>query len=541
MRGIKDRATFETDLEAFKEQRGMQNMKVPMIGGKALDLYTLFTAVIKRGGAENVSLKKLWKEIVNEFELPPSCTSASFTLKNHYIKYLLSYEQIVHFGKNESQVVRELGPQRSRLRDNIYPTRGDRGIEHVPEVQNTRSDSNLNLQDHLNRLYSDKAKNSEEVFYINRSSLVPSANEIKRLILAFDSMSQPEVRFTLNSLMIYSCSKNSPFAIENYRVLYASLIRYFGQLKTSLEKTRYILNPKEPLRDENLVSLVETKKSSFRRPPISCSDLLEQFKMILTIFRNLLALGTNEEFLSKDTKAHEMFFDIFLNANESEIARLSFEIIATLSRYVLLKTKNTEEEKRFLDKVIDSLISESDFQLGIETLHNLMVSQENEAVLENELERFVQVLIKHLISDSTEIVERVLEILCHFSDLKVQTRMLLARQPHFFSRLIALIAGGSSKNAEKMSKYCGIIINNIIVTSAAKVYLKPFEKELFTICTVEESVSDIFSNVLLQLKDDKEKDRDILKTHNRNFYEKYINGDFFCNSTSEKPANEVSI
>ena len=45
-------------------------------------------AVTKRGGAEYVTKHKLWKEIVYEFDFPSSCTSASFTLRNHYNNFL---------------------------------------------------------------------------------------------------------------------------------------------------------------------------------------------------------------------------------------------------------------------------------------------------------------------------------------------------------------------------------------------------------------------------------------------------------------------
>ena len=51
---------------------------------------------------------------MNEFDLPPSCTSASFTLKNHYQKYLLAYEQKFYFGKTDSEMVKELGNQRQK-------------------------------------------------------------------------------------------------------------------------------------------------------------------------------------------------------------------------------------------------------------------------------------------------------------------------------------------------------------------------------------------------------------------------------------------
>jgi len=68
---------------------GVENFKVPSIGGKELDLCKLYKAVVERGGSQRVSNNKLWKEIVNLFEIPASCTSASFTLRNHYNRCLL--------------------------------------------------------------------------------------------------------------------------------------------------------------------------------------------------------------------------------------------------------------------------------------------------------------------------------------------------------------------------------------------------------------------------------------------------------------------
>jgi len=65
--------------------------------------------VINKGGSIKVTENKQWKDIVNEFSLPNSCTSASHTLKNHYEKYLLRYEQIFFFNKKAEEVVKDLG------------------------------------------------------------------------------------------------------------------------------------------------------------------------------------------------------------------------------------------------------------------------------------------------------------------------------------------------------------------------------------------------------------------------------------------------
>ena len=89
---------FKDGLIKFQRELGVENFKVPSLGGKELDLCKLYKAVISRGGSHRVSNNKLWKEIVNEFEIPASCTSASFTLRNHYNKCLYQYEKKFFLG-----------------------------------------------------------------------------------------------------------------------------------------------------------------------------------------------------------------------------------------------------------------------------------------------------------------------------------------------------------------------------------------------------------------------------------------------------------
>lgn len=58
-----EKEEFIKRLFDFLRQRSVQNLKIPQIGGKELDLHALYVTVIKRGGALNVSINKLWKEI----------------------------------------------------------------------------------------------------------------------------------------------------------------------------------------------------------------------------------------------------------------------------------------------------------------------------------------------------------------------------------------------------------------------------------------------------------------------------------------------
>ena len=83
---------FKDELSKFYSSNVRENFKCPIISGKELNLYKLYKEVTNRGGFNAVCETKQWKDVVSTLDLPPSCTSASFTVKNHYNKYLLNYD-----------------------------------------------------------------------------------------------------------------------------------------------------------------------------------------------------------------------------------------------------------------------------------------------------------------------------------------------------------------------------------------------------------------------------------------------------------------
>ena len=84
---------FNEELIKFYNIHGKDSFKHPIVSGKNLDLYKLYNEVIRLGGYQSVLENKQWKDVVTILDLPSSCTSASFTVKRHYKKYLLAYEQ----------------------------------------------------------------------------------------------------------------------------------------------------------------------------------------------------------------------------------------------------------------------------------------------------------------------------------------------------------------------------------------------------------------------------------------------------------------
>ncbi len=66
--------------------------RIPIMAKHVLDLYELYRLVVSKGGLVEVINKKLWREITKGLNLPSSITSAAFTLRTQYMKYLYPYE-----------------------------------------------------------------------------------------------------------------------------------------------------------------------------------------------------------------------------------------------------------------------------------------------------------------------------------------------------------------------------------------------------------------------------------------------------------------
>ncbi|XP_017073135.1 protein dead ringer isoform X3 [Drosophila eugracilis] len=86
------RKEFLDDLFSFMQKRGTPINRLPIMAKSVLDLYELYNLVIARGGLVDVINKKLWQEIIKGLHLPSSITSAAFTLRTQYMKYLYPYE-----------------------------------------------------------------------------------------------------------------------------------------------------------------------------------------------------------------------------------------------------------------------------------------------------------------------------------------------------------------------------------------------------------------------------------------------------------------
>ncbi|KAL5287503.1 ARID3A.2 family protein [Megaselia abdita] len=86
------RIEFLNDYSSFLQRKATPITRLPVMSKQVLDLYELYRLVCEKGGVLEVINKKLWQDVIKRLRLPSSITSAAFTLRTQYIKYLYPYE-----------------------------------------------------------------------------------------------------------------------------------------------------------------------------------------------------------------------------------------------------------------------------------------------------------------------------------------------------------------------------------------------------------------------------------------------------------------
>ncbi|XP_076033411.1 uncharacterized protein LOC143020683 isoform X7 [Oratosquilla oratoria] len=141
------RKEFLDELFAYMQKRGTPINRLPIMAKQVLDLYELYNLVVARGGLVDVINKKLWQEIIKGLRLPSSITSAAFTLRTQYMKYLYPYECEKMKFSNPAELQSAIDGNRREGRRSSYGTYGDMVQPPLLPLQNLQNLQNLpNLQ-----------------------------------------------------------------------------------------------------------------------------------------------------------------------------------------------------------------------------------------------------------------------------------------------------------------------------------------------------------------------------------------------------------
>ncbi|XP_074481455.1 AT-rich interactive domain-containing protein 2 isoform X2 [Sebastes fasciatus] len=196
---------FLDELRQFHQSRGSPFRKIPIVGGKELDLNALYIRVVALGGFAKVSDKNQWIDLGEEFHLPRSCSNAAFALKQYYLRYLEKYEKVHHFGEDDEEV--QPGNPKVSLPIGAIP-------------------SSYNYQQHI---VSDYLRQS----YGLSSDFVPPC-DYNKLVLSLLSGLPNEVDFAVNVCTLLSNESKHAMQLDKDPKLVTLLLAHAGVFDDSL-------------------------------------------------------------------------------------------------------------------------------------------------------------------------------------------------------------------------------------------------------------------------------------------------------------------
>jgi len=258
----------EEIIKYYNTRHGQESFKNPIISGRELNLYKLYKEVTKRGGFQVVCETKQWKDVVGTLDLPSSCTSASFTVRNHYNRYLLDYE------KDNRKTSLEFNSTNVRLSNNALMNQVINNNSNIINNHNTNLVNNINTSNitsrnqilnqpspsqeqkfigkKVNRVDLDlnfffrnpitKPLNPKEKFYNKNIRMLSAILDLKRVELAFESHLTSEIYWAINTLLIFSTSMNVNIYIENQPYLMESITNYIYYCVNNISELHFIIN-----------------------------------------------------------------------------------------------------------------------------------------------------------------------------------------------------------------------------------------------------------------------------------------------------------
>ncbi|XP_072915821.1 AT-rich interactive domain-containing protein 2 isoform X1 [Hemitrygon akajei] len=199
------RLAFLEELRQFHQNRGTPFKKIPIVGGKELDLHALYTRVTSLGGFAKVTDKNKWSLITEELNFPKGCPNAAFALKQYYLRYLEAYEKVHHFGEDDDEL----------------SSGGQRGAVPVGGVPSSYSYQQHILSDYIRQSY---GLNTEFV----------TVSIYNKLVLSLMSGLPNEVDFAINVCTLLSNESKHIMQLEKDPRITTILLAHAGVFDDTL-------------------------------------------------------------------------------------------------------------------------------------------------------------------------------------------------------------------------------------------------------------------------------------------------------------------
>ncbi|NXO68358.1 ARI5B protein, partial [Phainopepla nitens] len=148
-----DEQAFLVALYKYMKERKTPIERIPYLGFKQINLWTMFQAAQKLGGYETITARRQWKHIYDELGGNPGSTSAATCTRRHYERLILPYERFI---KGEED--KPLPPVKPRKQDN-----SSQEGEAKTKVSGTKRIKNENQKSKKEKDNSQKPQDASEV------------------------------------------------------------------------------------------------------------------------------------------------------------------------------------------------------------------------------------------------------------------------------------------------------------------------------------------------------------------------------------------
>uniref|UniRef100_A0A5F9C9E9 AT-rich interactive domain-containing protein 5B n=1 Tax=Oryctolagus cuniculus TaxID=9986 RepID=A0A5F9C9E9_RABIT len=127
-----DEQAFLVALYKYMKERKTPIERIPYLGFKQINLWTMFQAAQKLGGYETITARRQWKHIYDELGGNPGSTSAATCTRRHYERLILPYERFIK--GEEDKPLPPIKPRKqensSQENDNKTKVSGTKRIKH---------------------------------------------------------------------------------------------------------------------------------------------------------------------------------------------------------------------------------------------------------------------------------------------------------------------------------------------------------------------------------------------------------------------------
>uniref|UniRef100_K7FH61 AT-rich interaction domain 2 n=1 Tax=Pelodiscus sinensis TaxID=13735 RepID=K7FH61_PELSI len=433
---------FLDELRQFHHSRGSPFKKIPVVGGKELDLHALYTRVTTLGGFGKVSEKNQWGEIVEEFNFPRSCSNAAFALKQYYLRYLEKYEKVHHFGEDDDEV--PPGNPKPQL-----------PIGAIPSSYNYQQHS---VSDYLRQSY-------------GLSMDFNSPNDYNKLVLSLLSGLPNEVDFAINVCTLLSNESKHVMQLEKDPKIITLLLANAGVFDDTLgsfstvfgdewkEKTDrdFVKFWKDIVEDNEVRDLISDRNKSQDIPPedwileslfhpprkLGINDIEGQRVLqIAVILRNLSFEEGNVKLLAANRTCLR-FLLLSAHSHFISLRQLGLDTLGNIAAELLLDPVDFKTTHLMFHTVTKCLMSRDRFlkMRGMEILGNLCKAEDNGVLIcEYVDQESYKEIICHLTLPDVLLVISALEVLYMLTEMGEVACTKIAKVDKSIDTLVCLVS-----------------------------------------------------------------------------------------------------